>query len=57
MEADPKAFLASVPDGAILDEVQRLPVLLSYVQGVVDESPGNGRFVLTGSFQTELKRA
>ena len=54
--ADPRAFLASVPDGAILDEVQRLPELLSYVQGLVDERPETGRFVLTGSFRTELKK-
>lgn len=37
-EADPRGFLAQTPDGAILDEVQRLPALLSYIQGIVDTS-------------------
>ena len=48
-ESDPQGFLASFPDGAILDEVQRVPSLLSYIQGIVDEKNRNGLFVLTGS--------
>ena len=55
-EADPRAFLAQYPGGAILDEVQRLPTLLSYVQGIVDESNASGQYVLTGSYQSELKK-
>jgi hypothetical protein len=46
---DPRGFLNGVPDGAVLDEVQRAPELLSYLQGVVDGDPRPGRFVLTGS--------
>jgi predicted AAA+ superfamily ATPase len=46
---DPRGFLASHRSGAILDEVQRAPDLLSYLQGEVDERPEPGRFVLTGS--------
>jgi predicted AAA+ superfamily ATPase len=46
---DPRGFLASHRKGAILDEVQRAPDLLSYLQGEVDERPEPGRFVLTGS--------
>ena len=46
---DPEAFLAELPDGAILDEVQRAPDLLSYIQCIVDEKGTNGLFVLTGS--------
>jgi len=46
---DPEAFLARFPDGAILDEAQRAPVLFSYLQGIVDEDPKPGRWVLTGS--------
>src|SRR5665811_387703 len=46
---DPVGFLARFPDGAILDEIQRAPELLSYLQGIVDEDPTPGRFVLTGS--------
>lgn len=56
-EADPRGFLGQVPDGAILDEVQRLPALLSYIQGVVDGSKRRGLFILTGSHQPELHRA
>ena len=46
---DPRGFLGEYPDGAILDEVQRSPHLLSYLQGLVDENPAPGRFILTGS--------
>ncbi|MCC6763485.1 MAG: ATP-binding protein [Deltaproteobacteria bacterium] len=46
---DPRRFLAERRDGAVLDEVHRVPALLSYVQALVDETPGPGRFVLTGS--------
>lgn len=56
-EADPRGFLGQFTQGAILDEVQRLPSLLSYLQGVVDRDPGAGRFVLTGSHQPALHQA
>jgi predicted AAA+ superfamily ATPase len=46
---DPRGFLRSIPDGAVIDEVQRVPELLSYLQERVDEDPRPGRFVLTGS--------
>lgn len=51
---DPKRFLARFPDGAIFDEVQRCPALLSWLQGVVDERQVMGQFVLTGSSQFDL---
>jgi len=51
---DPRGFLAQHPDGAVLDEIQRAPDLLSYLQGMVDEDRRPGRFVLTGSQQFEL---
>jgi len=51
---DPRGFLAQFPSGAILDEVQRVPALLSYLQGIVDDGTGMGRFVLTGSQQPAL---
>jgi len=54
---DPKAFLAQYPDTLILDEIQRLPELLSYIQVGVDAQPGNGRYVLTGSHQLALREA
>jgi uncharacterized protein len=46
---DPEGFLARFPAGAVLDEIQRAPDLPSYLQGLVDEDPAAGRFVLTGS--------
>ena len=51
---DPRGFLAAHPDGAVLDEVQRVPELLSYLQGTVDEDQRPGRFILTGSQQFGL---
>ena len=47
---DPKGFLNNYrPKGAVLDEVQRAPQLLSYLQAIVDEDKEMGAFVLTGS--------
>jgi len=53
-ESDPRRFLARFPDGAVIDEVQRVPSLLSWLQGVVDERKRMGDFVLTGSAQFDL---
>lgn len=47
--SDPRQFLAERRDGAVLDEVHRVPELLSYLQPMVDERRGAGRFILTGS--------
>ncbi len=47
--ADPRGFLAEFAAGAVIDEVQHVPQLLSYLQVEVDERPDAGRFVLTGS--------
>ncbi len=52
---DPRGFLRDLEDGAVLDEVQRTPELLSYLQGMVDENPEPGRFVLTGSANLALR--
>ncbi|MBN1671052.1 MAG: ATP-binding protein [Kiritimatiellae bacterium] len=54
---DPRAFLADHPDGAILDEIQRVPDLPSYIQVIVDEKRTNGLYVLTGSRQFEVHEA
>ena len=51
---DPRGFLASLRDGAIIDEVQRAPDLFSYLQEEVDARPDPGRFILTGSQQLPL---
>src|SRR3989338_10506020 len=53
-ENDPKGFLARYPDGAVIDEVQHTPELLSYLQLIVDEQKKNGLFILTGSHQLHL---
>ena len=53
-ESDPRGFLAQFQNGAIIDEVQRVPDLLSYIQVVVDEKGSNSLFVLTGSAQSKL---
>ncbi len=47
--SDPRGFLASYPDGAIIDEAQNVPDLFSYLQAEVDTNPKPGRFILTGS--------
>lgn len=46
---DPRGFLSNYPDGAVLDEVQRVPELFSYLQQILDEKEQNGLFILTGS--------
>ena len=51
---DPRAFLAELPEGAIIDEVQRVPDLLSYLQGIIDADPRPGRWILTGSQNLSL---
>ena len=54
---DPKAFLAQFKGNVILDEIQRVPELLSYIQDIVDREQRNGQFVLTGSHQLALREA
>jgi predicted AAA+ superfamily ATPase len=54
---DPRSFLEQYPEGAILDEIQRAPELLSYIQPIVDEKDQKGMFILTGSHQIELQEA
>lgn len=56
-EADPRGFLNALPGGAVLDEIQRFPQLMSYIQGIVDEVNKPGMFVLTGSHQPELHQS
>lgn len=56
-ESDPIGFLDRFPEGAILDEIQRCPKLLSEIQVRVDESGIKGMFILTGSHQVGLRGA
>jgi hypothetical protein len=46
---DPRSFLERFPDGAVLDEVQRCPALLAYLQAIVDNDKRMGLFILTGT--------
>lgn len=46
---DPRAFLSRFPNGAIIDEAQRVPPLFSYLQQILDETQKEGLFILTGS--------
>lgn len=59
IEADPRQFIQHIDlnKGVILDEVQKFPALLSYIQGVVDEKRVPGSFILTGSHQLQLSEA
>ncbi|WP_412465510.1 ATP-binding protein [Pedobacter sp. KLB.chiD] len=47
--ADPNGFLKQFKNGAILDEIQKLPHLFSYIQQIVDENNKPGFFILSGS--------
>ncbi len=52
-EHDPVAFLHQHPGGMFIDEVQKVPQLLEYIQGIVDDNP-DCQFLLTGSSNFEL---
>lgn len=55
---DPRGFLGSLSGPVILDEVQRIPELISYIQVAVDDHGGlRGHYILTGSHQLELHAA
>lgn len=51
---DPRGFLASHSNKVILDEIQRAPQLLSYIQAIIDNKRQAGQFILTGSQQFEV---
>ncbi len=53
-ESDANAFLQAYPAPVIIDEIQRVPQLLSYIQVITDESGKNGQYLLTGSHQPQL---
>lgn len=50
---DPVAFLNQTNEGMFIDEVQKVPDLLEYIQGIVDDNPDR-KFLLTGSSNFEL---
>ncbi len=46
---DPRGFLSTYPDRTIIDEVQRVPELFSYLQTHVDALNKEGMYLLAGS--------
>lgn len=57
-QEDPYSFFKRYPEPLIIDEIQRVPALLSYLQVMVDEDrTRKGRFILTGSQQMDLRAA
>ncbi len=46
---DSRGFIQTYPDGAIIDEIQHVPKLFSYLQEILDNSIDKGKFILTGS--------
>ena len=54
---DPRGFLGQFDNGTVIDEIQRVPELLSYLQVLGDEQGTNGQFVLTGSGNFALSTA
>lgn len=53
-QSAPQDFLRRFPDGAVIDEAQRAPALLSELQTMVDADGRMGLFVLTGSHNLSL---
>ena len=47
-KSDPRYFLTRHKKGIIIDEVQRMPELFSYIQTISDENGRNGEFILNG---------
>lgn len=56
-QEDARGFFATYPAPVIIDEVQRVPELLSYIQGMADETTERGQYILTGSHQMDLAAA
>lgn len=56
-EIDPRSFLKKFRTKVVIDEIQRVPDLLSYIQTIVDEDQQPGQFILTGSHQLKLREA
>ena len=46
---DPRGFFKKNSERVIIDEIQRVPELISYLQTKVDKEKKNGNFVITGS--------
>jgi uncharacterized protein len=49
VKSDPLSFINSIKNGVIIDEIQKFPELLSYIQISIDEDFVAGKFIITGS--------
>jgi predicted AAA+ superfamily ATPase len=49
IEADPLGFISDYPSHVVIDEIQKYPALLSYIQTTVDSRKEMGAFVISGS--------
>lgn len=56
-ENDPNGFLQLYDQKVILDEVQRVPALLSYIQTIVDSNNMMGQYILSGSQNFNLMKS
>lgn len=56
LSADIEGFFHSNPRRVVIDEAQALPELFPALRYVIDQRPGYGRFVLTGSASPSLIR-
>jgi len=53
---DPRGFIEGLETGTIIDEIQRVPDLMSYMQTLVDRKKAPGHFIVTGSNQFLLTK-
>lgn len=56
-QQDPVSFFKQYPEPLIIDEIQHVPGLLSYIQVKVDEKRENGQYILTGSQHLNVNAA
>lgn len=57
VQADPRSFLESLELPVILDEIQNVPELLTYIRARVDQHPGRrGQWLMTGSQEAPLMK-
>ena len=56
-ELNPQAFLKQYRNGAVFDEVQRVPHIFRYLQEILDKNTKRGQFILTGSNNFLLQEA
>jgi len=56
VSSDIRGFFEKYQSGVIIDEAQKLPILFSFLQGIVDSNRKPGRFVISGSQNYLLHR-